>query len=359
MWLSALTMLFSGGSQVTVAIMLTVVADVSDQATRSFAFLCIAGSNMLFTFIAPPIGALLMTINPWIALFSSLVIYATSFFAYLLVPETLHYSHPTLQASDIDPRLQREAELAPVNPVESAPVAAWPISKQVIHHLRSTIEPIIRDYRIPFLMSASLIGIITAIFTFLLLQFASVRYSISFTRATLYISIAYGFKVVVLTVILPALGAMLTSQRRPFGLGFSSSKKDIVLSRWGCLFSTLGFTLIGFAPTIPTFVISLLIMTLGYGTQALCRSLMTTLVRKDEVAKLFSVLSLVTTFGSSLGGPVGAALLQQGLAIGGLGTGLPFWVAGGLNAILGVLLCCVWVDKRPEETSDVIDNEEQ
>lgn len=69
------------------------------------------------------------------------------------------------------------------------------------------------------------------------------------------------------------------------------------------------------------------------GATALIRSLLSSLVLRDEVGRLFAVMSLVWTAAMLVASPVVAKLFSEGLRRGGVWTGLPFLVAGLLFVV--------------------------
>ena len=69
------------------------------------------------------------------------------------------------------------------------------------------------------------------------------------------------------------------------------------------------------------------------GATALIRSLLSSLVLRDEVGRLFAVMSLVWTAAMLVASPVVAKLFSEGLRRGGVWAGLPFLVAGLLFVV--------------------------
>lgn len=62
---------------------------------------------------------------------------------------------------------------------------------------------------------------------------------------------------------------------------------------------------------------------------------MTSRVEKDQVAILYTALSIVDAIGALAGAPILAASFSAGLSLKGVLSGLPFLVAGGIYALAG------------------------
>jgi hypothetical protein len=77
----------------------------------------------------------------------------------------------------------------------------------------------------------------------------------------------------------------------------------------------------------------------------------------QQVARLYSLISVVDTLGAMLGAPLLAGLFNRGLRLGGYGVGLPWYFLGGICAVFGVVLCVVGSEKG-EDGREMVDGEE-
>ncbi|KAI7104980.1 hypothetical protein KC339_g4153 [Hortaea werneckii] len=77
-WLSSAFTLIGGGSTVTVAVCMMIVADSTSEEDRSRLFFVLQGSFVLMEIIGPPLGSILMANNVWAPLFLGLIFTALS-----------------------------------------------------------------------------------------------------------------------------------------------------------------------------------------------------------------------------------------------------------------------------------------
>ncbi|KAG8627406.1 hypothetical protein KVT40_004889 [Elsinoe batatas] len=350
-WLSSFHGMISGSSPVVSAIAITIVSDVTDDSTRSICFLCVSASNMVMYFIGPPLGAWLMTYNPWIPFFLTSIIYILTLILFSFCPETLNYSHPTLRTSARD--------LATLDTLAAPSTIPEPHPASITTSFPSRLATLTRSFlssttflrtdpRIALCLLPFIAIMISQGTGELLLQYASTRFDISYAVATFYISITAGVKVVVLLAIYPALGAWMTTR-----LSFSGLRKDLYLARWAMVLACLGWTLTGFSTSIATFIAAELLVTLSYGGTSLARSFVTGIVRRDDVAKLYTCISVVDTVALMGGAPAMAGLWEWGVGRGGeVWMGLPFWVQGGVYALVAGGMWGVRVRKGEEGMED-------
>lgn len=112
----------------------------------------------------------------------------------------------------------------------------------------------------------------------------------------------------VLLFILPAVSSYL--QKR---CGYSTTRKDVLLARVGLSALTAGLLVTGLAPHIGVLILGLVITAFGSGVGSAMRALLTSWVQPNEVARLYSALSIVETAGMSAGGPICAGMFNAGM----------------------------------------------
>jgi hypothetical protein len=104
-----------------------------------------------------------------------------------------------------------------------------------------------------------------------------------------------------------------------------------------------------------------IIFTFGVAFGPAVRSFLTALVPQNEVALLYTLISILTAIGSMIGNPTIAYMFSKGIEAGGAALGLPFFFGAtfyGLSAI------CVWVIPSStrvghEGTSDALEAEDE
>lgn len=159
--------------------------------------------------------------------------------------------------------------------------------------------------------------------TSLLLQYSSVRYGWSIAHASLYLSLRGVMTLLTFAVLMPAVSGLLTN-----ALCMPSMIKDRRMSQASGILSVLGFTLTATATVPFIYVTGLVLLSLGSAFIVTTRSLATSLVRPDQVGRLYSAAAVVQSIGALLAGPLFAQLFDIGLQIRWMG--LPFLLAGCL-----------------------------
>ncbi|GIZ40810.1 hypothetical protein CKM354_000413400 [Cercospora kikuchii] len=341
MWAQSLFCLLGGGSPVISALFFVAIQDVVPEKDRASAFLRLGAANLSASLLMPPLAALLMRKSPWIPSIMGTVMFILAMLLYLLVPETLHYGKAEADSNQAESNLAGSTpgppDLAPSNP---------PISANVIvvysEKFKATMAFLTRDYRVPLLILPFVAHILIAEIASLLLQYVSKRYSLTFSAATILITIRNGVTVLLLVVILPYLSTLAMTR-----FGLSSQRKDLYLARISQIFVAVGWLALAASTNIPVAGISLAISSLGQGAALLMRSFLSTIVPANEIARTYSVIAIVDTLGIMFGSPLLALLFEKGI-------GLPFVALGLSSALFAVLLFIVKVRKGEDEiVSDI------
>ncbi|KAK5119354.1 hypothetical protein LTR85_007710 [Meristemomyces frigidus] len=336
-WLSALHGLISGSSPVVSALFFVVLSDITSEAERAAVFLRIGATELLANLTMPPLSAWLMDINPWIPSLCGTLIMCMCIFLFAVVPETLNYKHPYGSPSSSHPP-SPSAETAPLPPPDMSvrnPISA-DFTTRWIGTVKDATAFLTRDWRVTALILPFFGHMLIGNATQLLLQYLSKRYEVTFSKATLLLTIYNAVRVLLLFVVLPHLS---TAVMRIFHL--TGQKKDLYLARASILFIIAGWTLVGLAPNIPTVAISMAVASLGQGTYLLVRSFLTSLVPVHHIARVYSIISVVDTLGAMFGGALLAGLFKRGIALGGTWIGLPFFFLGLISAAFAVLMFVV------------------
>lgn len=297
-------------------------------------------------FVAPPLSAILMTINPWIPCILATGMYLLAFLIGFILPETVDYYHPSLKKprKDQQPNHDTIESFAAGPPTDPAPSIA-PNATTFVPRWHTSIKRAVgflgHDWRVAVLLLPFMVAMVMLLANTLLLQYASVRYNMTISRATLIISIRAGFMALGFLVLVPGASHVMMVR-----LGYDGKRKDLYLARASMIVLCLGWCLTAFAPTLGIFIVAQLITTLGSGQAMLVRSFMTDLVKSHDVGKLYTIIGMLDTIGLMTAGPVLAGLFDIGLDIGGAAIGLPFWLMGGLYAFNTGLLFIVRIRKR-------------
>ena len=149
---------------------------------------------------------------------------------------------------------------------------------------------------------------------------------------------------VLFLVIFPYISKLMMRRQ----LAISAQQKDLRLARASYIMWTVGWALMGAAPSIPVAAASLAIAALGQGTTLLTRSFLASIIQSQEIARAYSLISVVEIIGGMLGSPALAGIFTIGLSMGGQWIGLPFFVIGLVSAASTVIMFAVGL-RRDED----------
>ncbi|KAI9693456.1 MAG: hypothetical protein M1820_009249 [Bogoriella megaspora] len=340
-WATSVVLIFGGGPGVTIAVAYTMLSDIIPEAERSTMFLRLGSATMITSFIAPPVSAVLMKRSVWIPMLLGLALQLIPIPLSLAIPETLH-----LRKSDdsIDNDALEE------NPPLPSPVAAETmriqetIFRNILSPVKDSVGFIFEDSRLLPLISTFFTHMLLMSGTQLMTLYVSKRYHWSISNATFLASVRAGVNIIVFLALLPALSALLIRR-----CGFTGLQKDLWLTRISCILVVVGYAFFGLAPSISWAVLAMTIFTFGNGHSYLMRSFISSLVHQDVLARLFMVISMVDTLGMMAGGPLLAGLFQEGLQLGGLWVGLPYYFIALLFVLVTVLLFIVSIRASDEK----------
>ena len=333
-WLSAFHGLLGGSSLVITSMIFVMTSDIVPEDQRSTAFLWVGGFALGVMGVSQPLSALLMERSPWVPMWLALELWLLAVVVACVLPETIHMREqllaPGLHHGSPDSLSLKDDDAHGL--FQRTKLAAWRFGKAASF--------LVEDMRVFILLCCFMIGMLTLESNNVLLQYVSKRFDWSLSQATLFLSIRYVLNVFILIILLPLVGRLLQSR-----LHLTAAAKDLWLSRAGILLKLFGFIVIGGAPNIPLLGIGLTLLVSGGGTMLCMRSLITSLVEPQHIARLYNAISVLDTLGLMTGGPVMAACFRWGMKSGGSWIGLPFWFCGLLVALVGVAL---WILSFPE-----------
>ena len=287
-----------------------VLSDILPQAKRAEAFLRVGAFNLVAQVLMPPLAAWLMTYNPWIPVLigTLFLVFATALMT--IAPETLRFrQQPSNSASDpVSPATEAASTFA--GPALNHEPIYLRLSRGWRERAKNSVAFLIDDWRIPVLLMPFLVHMLLGMSGPLILQYLSKRYGLTFSTATLVLTIRNSVTALLLFVILPYVSTCIMHS-----FGLSPQRKDLYLTQISQAFVAVGWILVGLSPNIPLVAISLAINALGQGAPLLLRSFIASLVPTRHVARVFSVASVVDTLGIMVGSPLLADLFRRGLAL--------------------------------------------
>lgn len=332
-------LLIGGGSQMVVAMISTIVADVVPVSERTGAFYLIYAMNLLISIVVNPLAAFLLSIDPWLAMWIGNTVLTVGMLSSALIPETLKFR----QAADNKRRgqagssaAQQESQL----PSKKFPSArglaqrAWFSAKNDVSHVwrfiftSKTVVLLLLAYG-PFYL-------IKLTFVLDILQYMTRRFNWEWSTATYINTVSSLAGVFTLLVLLPISSSILSKRFR-----FDSISRDLFLARASIVVFIAGSLLTALAGVPWLLICAMVVTNIGVGVSSLCRALLNAVVEPHTVATLNTTMSTMETLVGFLGAPVMGWLLSRGMELGGVWMGLPYLATTLLG--VGVMTALVFV----------------
>lgn len=280
------------------------------------------GANLLATFLS----AQLMRIDPWIPALLGIAILVLGGLLILFLPETLHTKPPS--ATDEAPT-QHTSLAAAVRARASRLAADLRQSASLLH-----------SYPIVALLLTFLTTGVHARALDFAPQYLSKSLGWTLSDAGMLLSGQVVLNIALYVFIIPSLSRLLTSPQLPFRL--DAPVKDLVLARASGAAIAVGAFLLAM-PSATSAVAGLVLFTLGLGFGTLCRVVVTALVDASQTARLYTLISVLSSFGELAAGPAIAWLFKVGMGMGDGMAGLP-WL--GVAAFCAMAAVCVFTVRR-------------
>ncbi|KAJ5102518.1 hypothetical protein N7532_003047 [Penicillium argentinense] len=364
-WLSSLGWLIGGGPVVSFAIIWTMMADVTTEAERAGIFFQFGIVSMGADFVSTAASSWLMALNPWVPLIIGFIIIFFGLLLVLVLPETKHAftpqrSEPTnVELSELDgndeskfrfdkpndsdnemhTRPSMDAHMSWSYPKTTSRVRAW--WDKCRTNIRFYLRPylfILNHKPVLLLLSVFLIYRLSRGSSWFLTQYISTRYHWTLAEANLLVAFRPTISIPMFLWGLPYLKKYYLNARH------SSTQKDLSLARASILLFTLGTLGIGLSPAIATLIPSMVIQASGSGFVFLTRSIITTLVERDQTARLYTVIEILQSVGNVVASLTITAVFQLGLRLGGFWIGLAWMVTSSLFCMVAA---AIWVFRLP------------
>ncbi|KAK0715061.1 major facilitator superfamily domain-containing protein [Lasiosphaeris hirsuta] len=346
-WLSSAAFFVGGGPTVYMAMMYTIVADISNEAQKSTAFFFLGSVIQGSALLSNPITYFVMKKSAWFSITIGLILLALATVMAFFLPETLN-QRAAVRTSSLAEESFAEAEADGQNS------RARRLLVKAIAALKHTFHAahwLFWEHKLLGLLLLSLtMEILGRCVTFIDSQYISNRYKMTFSEAGLVESVKIFFQLLLLTTILP-----LTSQLLLTKFKYTAREKDLRLTQASAVLAATGIVILALAETKLFMIIGIIISATGVGFTFMLRGLMTSLVGGHEVGLLFTSIALVETAAALVSGPSYAKLYKIGLYLGPEWIGLPYLVAGVVLILAAVLVGIIRVsgvadhhDKRPQ-----------
>ncbi|KAM0452348.1 hypothetical protein ACHAO4_005559 [Trichoderma viride] len=304
---SSLFLLIGGGTQVVLAMLYAMAADVSSEKEKAASFLQLTFGATVGGLVGPLLnGFLMQKYGPWVPIFVSISCMPFIFLSFGFLPETL----------PVDRRKKGGDGDLSVESVKRKVGAALVEFKKALALFANPNIPLIL---LTFLFQAARY---TA-YTSTILQYVSKHFGWRLAQTSFLLS-PFGLLNLIVLAILPRISTLLMSHR----FGYSSFNKDLLLTRYSTVLLFVGAVIEGFSHNIVLFIIGLFIETFGAAVSPLARATITHYVDPEHTSTLYALISTTEIFGTFIGGPALAWCFDQGLQKKGFWIGMPwFYIA--------------------------------
>ncbi|KAJ5945588.1 hypothetical protein N7454_002427 [Penicillium verhagenii] len=310
-----------GGPAVQLASLNSIASDLATRSDRASSFFMLTFGLLSGGAVGPFIASALMSSHSsWIPILVSISTWPIGAAILMYVPETLSVSKQD-----------------PIPEISHAPLALksnfWKshISQSILLYKESLAS--LRSPSAIIIIAINLMEMPEYIATSsFLTQFVSKRFHWSFADTGYLIAMRGVIHMTVLLVALPLLSTLLSRWQHP-------NMRDLTLARLSAAVAVIGALWMA-ASRVNLVIIGLALQSLGGGMTPLCRSLALNYVPSSDISRLNTLIGIVGTAGSLLGGPVLTWLFDVGLTKGGYLIGLPYLVfaAAFLLCLVGLLL---------------------
>jgi len=164
-----------------------------------------------------------------------------------------------------------------------------------------------------------------------MMQYMHVRHHWSFEKATTLMSFGALTHLIILLTVIPITHAYLVRKLD------DPEKANVAVVKGSIVFHIVGVFIIGISPAPTGVFVGIFLAMLGSGIGASLLSFMTSIIHKDEVGFLYTLLTFIGTIGGLAGTPSLQLALSKGIEIGGGWIGLPFYIATSMY-VLGALV---------------------
>ncbi|POR33116.1 MFS general substrate transporter [Tolypocladium paradoxum] len=332
-WISSLFTIVGGGGTVASSVCMMVLTDSTTEENRSQVFFQTNAVLIVSELIGPALSTLMMQNSVWLPLLFALACTILTTILSGFMPETLPPTADNKTAdgsSNEDSVASRKARKS----MESA--------KVIWKHASGTLSYIAQTQSVLLLVISFLVVDFSRQSLTILLQYVSIRYSTSISKANILISCRSFAQLVTFTIILPILDTFMVKR-----LGLAPKTKDLRLALLSISLLMLSFAVLVLAPNLWIVIVGLVTYTLGSGFGSFARSLVSSLVEPHMIGTLFTTLAMMDTTGSLLAGPMVAGSFSWSMRLSGIWRGMPYIFSFILCALATLALARVRLSVQP------------
>lgn len=177
--LSSIPNFIGGGSSVVIAMVWTILTDAISPERRTSLFYQMHAMMLILSTLFRPIAGWMLSINPWLSMWTGLGSLAISTCLTLLIPETLHLA----QSSSGQHANAQASHLPPLGPKQSIIRTAWSTAKKDA----SRVWQLLRSSKkiLPLVLALALYSPIHTGFEMNMLQYVTKRFDWDWSKVSL------------------------------------------------------------------------------------------------------------------------------------------------------------------------------
>lgn len=334
--------LIGGGGPMAGAMLYTMISDAVPASERTGVFFVVHASTLILSAALSPVAASLMSIDPWVSMWTGYGALLLGLVVVPFVPETLWLRK---KADDKRRHGEPAGDVSNPAPEDGDELTKGGVARRAWFTIKNDMGHVLRFIFASRSIVALLVGIgffypVKMAFMVNLLQYMSKRFDWEWYQAT-YVSTVGGLtSVVVLLVILPTASTILTKRYRMGPLN-----RDLFLARASIVFATVGCACVSFAAVPQLFIAALVINSFGNGFTALCRALLNAVVEPHTVGTLNTTVAFMETLMGCTSSPAMGWLFSESLDLGGVWMGLPYMVTTVFATITLVIVFAFRIPK--------------
>ncbi|KAF2671368.1 MFS general substrate transporter [Microthyrium microscopicum] len=333
--------IIGGGGPIISALIQAMIADVTPVELRGRVYMLMAITPIAGFSIGPLVGAKVMDLYgpSWAFLWSI----PPRFFSLILlyfIPET----------GDFGDSETGNASSIPNGQPDSTKSFMGAKIQKLVDHARHDVWPIIRKTPVMLGMVSLVVNNFGTPIVGVLIQYFAAKFHWSYSSIAYVITYQSIVQIVMLLTFLPLADFLLRKRYATPELA------NLALSKISIFFLVAGCIALGLVQQASGAFFAIIIYVAGVGYAPSLRSFMTSLVPRDDTALLFALIGVFDSFGSLAGAPILAWAFSTGINIGGIATGLPFFVAGLIFGLSGIT---IWLIRPPIKLQDTVDGSEE
>lgn len=284
--------------------------------------------------VAPFVASAMMTYSVWTPILVSPAIMALGGTLICLIPETLGTKPDSLDNTrrKVTPTMPRPVAFS--DRVHKYAPEARPTPPSTMTRIRDSLASTARLLRsrdtLALTPGATLTIPVATVTMGITLRYIPIRFGWTLEQTGMVLGVRTGLNILVLLIFLPLVGTSLLSRQ-------DDRDRDMILARISAVLLAAGQAVFACAPNVGTACAGLAVLTLGTGLPSLCRAVLTRLVDRAQVGRLFGLLAVFEMVGFLCCGVGFGAVFQAGLGH-GLGAGTDGDGNGEGTTVGGVVL---------------------